>query len=172
VYRGSVLFLLLIVSGPEVEPQKTGRAGEYVSGIAAGRVWEQDTEDESDLDGYRIAFTSFSQGPDSEYGFAGSWYLERKESRHQEILEGGVELSYPYFRLSRVGLGPRFRLAIQDRAERPHRGADGVFGVGFEIGVWLSERVQIAALADRSVGFEAGARNSLSMNMRIMLWND
>ncbi len=168
------LCLVLIALGAEVGSHKTDAtsSGEYVAGIAAGRVWEQDLGGRPDLDGYRIAFTAFSQGSSSGPGHAGSWYVEWKESRQQEILEAGLELSYPYFEFSRVGLGPRFRMAIQERAEPPYRGTDGVFGVGFEFGVWLSERVQIAAMADRSVGFEAGTRISYSVNLRVMLWND
>lgn len=166
--------MLLMAIGSEVQAQgaRGSGPGEYLGGISVGRVWESDLADGPALHGYRVGFVALSQGRHSRYGFAGSWYVEWKESRSQEILEGGLEVAYPYFAFSRIALGPRIRLAIQRRAEQPSRGTDAVFGAGVEFGAWVSRRVQLAVLADRSVGLEARARTSCSVNMRIMLWAD
>ena len=88
--------LLLMVTGATVESQETREAdpGEYRAGLSAGRVWEQDLGDKPDLDGYRIGFTAFSQGINATCGFAGSWFVEWKESYYQEVFEGGLELSF------------------------------------------------------------------------------
>jgi hypothetical protein len=170
----SALFFLLVALGSGAQSQETSDAasGEYRAGISAGRVREEDPAGGSGLDGYRLGFVAFSKGRTSRFGFVGSWYVERKESRRQETLEGGLELAYPYFDFSRAGCGPRMRLALQRRDRPPDRDKDAVFGVGFECGVFLFDRVQVAAIADRLIGIDTGARSSFSVNMRVIFWKD
>lgn len=169
----SSLFFLLLALGPGIVPIPPGPSpGEYVAGISLGRVWEQDPQGGPALAGYRLGFTAFSRSASADYGFAGTWYAEWKRSRAREIFAGGLEVAYPYLEWSRVGFGPRLRLALQGRTASPHRGLDGVVGAGLEAGLWVSQRLQIAALADWNVGIRAGARRFYSLNLRMMMWNE
>ncbi len=166
------LLLLILAAGSGVQSPGVAPAGEYESGIAAGWVREQDPGAGRDLEGVHLGFVAFSRGKESSWGFVGSWYAEWKESRDQEVVEMGVDVSVPYFEFARVGVGPRFRLGVQERAEPPHRGTDGVAGAGLEVGVRLSRRAHLAVFAERSTGFEAGARTSYGAMLRILLWRD
>ena len=91
------LCLVLMALGAEAGSGEAvaANSGEYVAGMAVGRVREQGLGDRPYLDGYRLAFTAFSRESSSRPGHAGSWYAEWKQSHQQEILEGGVEMSYP-----------------------------------------------------------------------------
>ncbi|MBL8998257.1 MAG: hypothetical protein JNL44_13165 [Gemmatimonadetes bacterium] len=167
-----LLLLLVLVPAARAQAPPVDGAGEYVAGLAAGLVWEQDRDGRPSLDGQRIAFTAFASSRDTPYGFVGSWFLERKRSDVQRIIEFGAEIAYPYVRISRVGLGPRARLALQHRAEAPSQGIDGVFGAGVEAGFWITERLQLSANADRVVGVRVAPRTTLSLNLRAVLWHD
>lgn len=168
------LFFLLLAIGARGDAQPRGGVGggEYVSGLAVGRVWEHDPGGAADLEGFRLGFVAISREPSARYGHAGSYYVEWKSNGQQRAFEGGLEVAFPYVHLPRVSLGPRVRAAIQQRREPPYQGWDVALGIGAEVGVWLTPRLQLAAMVDRSVGFDAPARTSYAAHLRVMLWRD
>lgn len=166
------LFLLLVALGaqPDLATPAIPSSGGYVAGAVVGRLWEQDLGGGADLDGYRLGFVAISREANTRYGHVGSYYVEWKRGGRQEIVEGGLELTFPYLHLPRGGAGPRVKVALQKRNEPPYRGLDGVVGVGVEAGAWLTERLQLAAVVDRTVGFEARGRTSFALHLRVMFW--
>ncbi len=61
----TAILVLALALGSEAQSYEADKASssEYLSGIAAGRIWEEDLAGGPDLDGYRIAVTTFNREP-------------------------------------------------------------------------------------------------------------
>src|SRR6266571_3328225 len=85
----------------------------------------------------------------------------------QTVVRAGFNYRATLLKAGPVRVAPRFALGIEGRRHSPDAGVDGLVAGGLDLGVWLSETVQLGLFADRDFGFRSPTRNEVGVVLRI-----
>jgi len=151
--------------GP-TEERKTRRIwgpAETVS-FWSGTVTRSIDGDGSRLRGFCVAREIFDE---AEADMGGGLWASTETGGGQTVVRAGFNYRATLLKAGPVRVAPRFALGIEGRRHSPDAGLDGLVAGGLDLGVWLSETVQLGLFADRDFGFRSPTRNEVGVVLRI-----
>jgi hypothetical protein len=132
--------------------------------VAATRKTDAGGEE---LDGFRLEAALWDERLDNcEFGCmtVGFW-ASRQAGDIQRIHGGGLDFGLFIMPLGPVRIFPRAKVGLEYRAEPPHDGLGGLFGIGMEGGVWIRDRVFISVTADREFALPSGTTDQVGIGI-------